>query len=121
MESFGEGHPHHDQVTGMTEFEERVYEAVRSVPRGFAVSYGEVARFIGCRSARAVGAALRRNPSPETTPCYRVVSVDGALTGFFGSSAAASLARKRRLLEADGVGFNVSGRVAKEFLWLWNR
>lgn len=105
----------------MTDFQKRVYEAVRSVPRGFAVSYGEVARFIGCRSARAVGAALRRNPTPETVPCYRVVAADGALTGFFGSSAAASLARKRRFLAADGIGFDVSGRVRKEFLWQWSR
>jgi len=105
----------------MTAFQERVYEAVRSVPRGFAVSYGEVGRCIGCKSARAVGAALRKNPSPEITPCYRVVAANGALTGFFGASAAESLTRKRRLLEADGVEFNAFGRVRKEFLWLWNR
>lgn len=105
----------------MTEFQERVYEAVRSVPRGFAVSYGEVARFIGCGSARAVGAALRRNPSPEIIPCYRVVAADGALVGFFGSTDEASLARKRRFLKADGVAFESSGRVKKESLWQWNR
>lgn len=105
----------------MTDFQKRVYEAARSVPHGFAVSYGEIGRLIGCRCSRAVGAALRRNPTPETIPCYLVVAADGALTGFSGSSSPQSLGRKRRRLEADGVEFDAAGRVKKEFLWHWNR
>ncbi len=95
----------------VTAFQRRVFDAVRGIPRGSVVSYGELARMIGCGCARAVGRALRANPFAPETPCHRVVAADGSLTGFHGRSDAAALARKRALLEAEGVRFDFSGRV----------
>ena len=54
----------------------RVYEAVRRIPRGQVAIYASIANAIGCRSARAIGQALRRNPE---VPCHRVVA---SLGGF---------------------------------------
>ena len=77
-----------------TPFQRRVWAALRSVPFGATVSYGEIAHRIGSPAAvRAVGAANGRNPLPIVVPCHRVVGADGSLTGFGGG-----IARKQWLL-----------------------
>ena len=70
----------------MGEFNDKVYETVRRVPRGKVVSYGQVARLIGQpRKARFVGYAMHGNPDPwdcaaqTGIPCHRVVFKDGGL------------------------------------------
>lgn len=95
----------------MTPFQERVYEAPRKIPRGTVVSYGELARRIGCACPRAVAQALRRNPFAPEVPCHRVVAADGSLTGFAGRSDVAALEKKCRLLESEGVRFKDWSRV----------
>ena len=81
----------------------QVYAATREIPPGTTRSYGEVARQVGrddFDGARAVGAALARNPFPIIVPCHRVVAANGALTGF---SAPGGLETKRRMLELEGA------------------
>lgn len=95
----------------VTVFQQRVYDATRKIPQGRVMTYGELARRIGCGSARAVGQALRVNPFAPEVPCHRVVAADGSLTGFYGKRDAAAFAKKRRLLEAEGVRFTPGGRV----------
>ena len=68
-----------------TEFQISVLEALREIPYGETVSYGEIARRIGRpRAVRAVGAANGRNPLPIVVPCHRVIGSTGDLTGFGG-------------------------------------
>lgn len=68
-----------------TPFREKVWEALRGVPYGTTVGYGEIARRIGKPSAaRAVGGACGSNPLPIFIPCHRIVGANGALTGFGG-------------------------------------
>jgi methylated-DNA-[protein]-cysteine S-methyltransferase len=83
-------------------FRREVYAATRRIPPGTTRSYGDVARAIGHgpETARDVGAALARNPTPILVPCHRVVAADGRLTGF---SAPGGLATKRRMLELEGA------------------
>ena len=88
-----------DAEVHVTPFQRRVYDETRKIPRGTVVSYGELARRIGCGSAQAVGQALRRNPF-----------ADGSLNGFAGERSGAALARKQALLESEGVVV-VDGRV----------
>jgi methylated-DNA-[protein]-cysteine S-methyltransferase len=77
-----------------TPFQERVWSALRAVPFGATISYGELARRIGQPSAaRAVGAANGANPLPIIVPCHRVIGADHSLTGFGGG-----LETKRYLL-----------------------
>jgi len=84
---------------GGTPFERRVWDALRAIPYGTTVSYGEVARRLGdLRATRAVGAANGKNPIPIIVPCHRVIGANGALTGFGGG-----LDRKRWLLEHEGA------------------
>ena len=70
-----------------TEFQRAAWEALRTIPYGSTVSYGEQAERMGDRrKARAVGAANGRNPISIIVPCHRVVGANGALTGFAGGT-----------------------------------
>ena len=82
-----------------TAFQRRVWSALRTIPYGTTVSYGELARRLGdVRATRAVGAANGKNPIPIIVPCHRVIGARGELTGFGGG-----LDRKRWLLEHEGA------------------
>lgn len=81
-----------------TAFQQRVWALLRQIPRGQTRSYGELARELGCPSARAVGGAVGRNPISLLIPCHRVVGADGRLTGYAGG-----LERKERLLRLEGI------------------
>jgi methylated-DNA-[protein]-cysteine S-methyltransferase len=68
-----------------TAFQLAAWRALRAIPYGRTVSYGEQARRLGHPGrARAVGAANGRNPLPIVVPCHRVIGADGSLTGFGG-------------------------------------
>jgi methylated-DNA-[protein]-cysteine S-methyltransferase len=68
-----------------TPFQLAAWQALRTIPYGETISYGEQARRLGDRNlARAVGAANGRNPLPIIVPCHRVVGANGHLTGFGG-------------------------------------
>ena len=80
---------------------ERVYEYVKTVPRGKVVTYGQVAAAIGApRCARQVGWALHVNPEPGVIPCHRVVNREGRLAP---AVACGGEAVQASLLEAEGV------------------
>jgi methylated-DNA-[protein]-cysteine S-methyltransferase len=80
-----------------TDFQRRVWDALRRVPFGATISYAELAARIGAPyAARAVGAALGRNPVAIVVPCHRIIGSSGGLGGFGGG-----LDRKRWLLEHE--------------------
>lgn len=82
-----------------TEFQKRVWQALRRIPAGSTLSYGELARRLGEPAAvRAVGAANGANPVALVVPCHRVIGSDGTLTGYGGG-----LERKRWLLVHERV------------------
>jgi methylated-DNA-[protein]-cysteine S-methyltransferase len=88
----------------LSAFDAEVYAVTRTIPPGSVMTYGAVARHIGHPdAARAVGAALSRNPVPLVVPCHRVVAGDGTLGGF---SANGGVITKRRLLEIEGAPIN---------------
>ena len=77
-----------------SDFEVRVWETLLRIPLGRAATYADVARSIGSpKAARAVGAAVGRNPISFVVPCHRVVGKSGALTGYHWG-----LTRKRAML-----------------------
>ena len=84
-------------TTGGTEFQRRVWAALRDIPAGETRSYGQLAAAIGQPTAvRAVGLANGANPVGIVTPCHRVIGAGGALTGYAGG-----VERKRWLLEHE--------------------
>ena len=80
--------------TGGTDFQRRVWDALRRIPAGTTTSYGQLATAIGRPDAvRAVGLANGANPVVIVVPCHRVIGADGSLTGYGGG-----IERKRWLL-----------------------
>ncbi len=80
-------------------FQLQVWAALRGIACGHTVSYGALAAALGRASAaRAVGAAVGRNPLSVIVPCHRVVGAAGALTGYAGG-----LDRKRWLLHHESA------------------
>jgi len=80
-----------------TDFQQRVWRALRSIPAGKTASYADIARRIDApKSFRAVAQACGANPIALAIPCHRVVRNDGALSGYRWG-----VARKRALLERE--------------------
>jgi methylated-DNA-[protein]-cysteine S-methyltransferase len=88
-----------------SEFQKKVWQALRAIPFGQTRSYLDLAKAVGSsKSARAVGAANSKNPLSIIVPCHRVVGSDGSLTGFAGGleTKAALLALETRPGSIDG-------------------
>ena len=80
---------------------QRVYDFLRTIPKGKVVTYGQIAVYLGDkRLARAVGNALHKNPDPGKYPCYKVVSAQGKLLEHF---AFGGLEGQKSRLEQDGI------------------
>ena len=90
--------------SAITPFQRRVYLELLNVPAGKTITYGELAQRIGCRSAQAVGQALKRNPFAPEVPCHRVVAADGSIGGYFGRREGEMVERKRKLLDEEQLG-----------------
>lgn len=88
-------------VSGGTEFQQRIWEELLWIPCGETRSYGELAKDIRkSKAVRAVGSACGANPIPLLIPCHRVLAASGRIGGFSGG-----IEWKRRLLEIEGVSF----------------
>lgn len=87
--------------TGGTEFQRKVWAALRSIPPGETRAYGDLAAMLKKPSAmRAVGMANGANGIAIVVPCHRVIGADGSLTGYAGG-----LERKRFLLKHEAAAF----------------
>lgn len=85
-----------------TPYQRRVWRALRRIPPGRVLTYGELARRLKT-GARAVGRACQANPMPIVVPCHRVVATDSA-GGFMGRRRGAAIALKRWLLAHERAG-----------------
>jgi len=87
-------------LTGTSDFSQRVYTELRRVKWGETVTYGELAARAGApAAARAIGRIMANNPAPLIIPCHRVVRSDGALGGF---SAPGGVDFKKKMLALEG-------------------
>ncbi len=88
---------------------EKIYEVVKSIPKGSVMTYGQVAALAGNpRWSRVVGYALHVNPDSDKIPCHRVVMRDGSVSSGFAFGGPDV---QRKLLESEGVTFTPEGRV----------
>ena len=84
-----------------TEFQLRVWNFLKNIPRGSVKTYKEVAIAIKCpKSARAVANACGKNPYAPKIPCHRVIRSDGGLGGYSGRGG---IKTKLRLLRSEKV------------------
>lgn len=86
-------------ATNGTPFQREVWRALRDIPVGRTLSYGELAARLGRpKAVRAVGLANGANPIAIVIPCHRVIGADGTLTGYGGG-----IERKRWLVRHEGL------------------
>jgi methylated-DNA-[protein]-cysteine S-methyltransferase len=98
-----------------TEFQVKVWNALRRVKRGSVRTYAGIALDVGSpRGMRAVGMANRENPLAIVVPCHRIVAQGLAIGGYSGG-----LPMKRHLLELEGVRVD-AGKVIPGQLELWD-
>lgn len=89
----------------ITDFQRKVYLALLDVPSGATISYKELGKRIGCKSAQAIGQALKRNPFAPEVPCHRVIASDGSIGGFHGHREGEMVEKKRRMLQEECGSF----------------
>src|SRR5216110_2605561 len=96
-----------------------IYAVIRRIPRGRVATYGQIATLAGLDGhARQVGYALHALPSGSGLPWHRVINAKGEISP---RSAGDSHELQRMLLEAEGVKFDLAGRVElKRFRWSAN-
>ncbi|HVJ54329.1 MAG TPA: methylated-DNA--[protein]-cysteine S-methyltransferase [Aliidongia sp.] len=88
-------------MTGVPDFNVRVYQIARAIPPGETLTYGEIAKRLGDPLlARDVGQALGQNPFAPVVPCHRVLAAGGKMGGF---SAPGGVETKRRMLQIEGA------------------
>jgi len=91
----------------ITPFQNRVYEAIKLIPKGQVTTYKLLTEHLQCGSCQAVGQALKRNPYAPDVPCHRVVKSDLTLGGYQGEFNS----KKEEMLKAEGVTI-LNGRVS---------
>lgn len=90
-----------EKDTHITSFQRKVYLALLDVPRGTTISYKQLGKKIGCKSAQAIGQALKRNPFAPHVPCHRVIASDGSIGGFHGQREGEMIDKKMKLLKEE--------------------
>ncbi len=80
---------------------EKVYEFLRTIPKGKVVTYGQIAEHLGNKKlARVIGNILHDNPDEDKYPCYKVVNGKGNLSKQF---AFGGIERQKEKLEKEGI------------------
>ncbi len=79
-----------------------VYQLVSFIPQGKVLTYGQIAKFLGVKSARTIGQILHQNPQPNNIPCHRVVFSDGSLSKKYAFGGKKEQEKK---LKEEGVNF----------------
>jgi methylated-DNA-protein-cysteine methyltransferase-like protein len=98
-------------------YRERVYRIVRSIPRGRVMTYGQLAEILGDGyTPRTVGFVM--HGSNDKTPWHRVINAQGACST---GGVVLPHDKQQRMLEAEGVCFNERGRCdLRTYLWIPN-
>lgn len=90
---------------------EQIYTIVAQIPAGRVTTYGRIARMTEGATARMVGSAMRQLPDGHRLPWYRVISASRQVADHGGAQ------RQHEQLRAEGVVFDVKGRVPTHLMW----
>ena len=94
----------------MSDFNQKVYEVVKNIPKGKVMTYKQIAEKLNSRAYQAIGQALKNNPDPKNIPCHRVIKSNGEIGGYFGHINDDLSKKKEELLENEGARI-VNGKV----------
>jgi methylated-DNA-[protein]-cysteine S-methyltransferase len=82
----------------MSDFNQRCYTLLKKIPKGYVVTYGDIAHALTTKAYQAVGNAMASNPDPIIIPCHRVVKANGEVGNY-----ALGIAKKIELLNNEGI------------------
>jgi methylated-DNA-[protein]-cysteine S-methyltransferase len=87
-----------------TKFQIKVWEFLKTIPKGTVTTYSKVAKAIGYpKAVRAVANAIGNNPNPIIIPCHRVVRANGTIGGYSGIGG---IKKKKELLRKENIKLN---------------
>ena len=87
-----------------TKFQTKVWEFIKTIPKGRLTTYSKVAKAIGYPEAvRAVANAIGNNPNPIIVPCHRVIRANGTIGGYSGIGG---IKKKKELLRKENIKLN---------------
>ena len=87
-----------------TKFQIKVWEFLKTIPKGKVTTYSKVAKAIGYpKAARVVANAIGNNPNPIIVPCHRVIRADGTIGGYSGIGG---IKKKKALLKKENIKLN---------------
>ena len=82
---------------------EKIYSALKKIPKGKVSTYKEIADFVGLKSYRGAGQIIAHNPNAPEVPCHRIVMSDGKLGGYaFGIKKKIEILKKEGVMIANG-------------------
>ena len=87
-----------------TKFQIKVWEFLKTIPKGKVTTYSKVAKAIGYpKAARAVANAIGNNPNPIIVPCHSVIRANGTIGGYSGIGG---IKKKKVLLKKENIKLN---------------
>jgi methylated-DNA-[protein]-cysteine S-methyltransferase len=87
-----------------TKFQIKVWEFLKTIPKGTVTTYSKVAKSIGYpKAVRAVANAVGNNPNPIIVPCHRVIRANGTIGGYSGIGG---IKKKKALLKKENIQLN---------------
>jgi methylated-DNA-[protein]-cysteine S-methyltransferase len=87
-----------------TKFQIKVWEFLKTIPKGTVTTYSKVAKSIGYpKAVRAVANAVGNNPNPIIVPCHRVIRANGTIGGYSGTGG---IKKKKELLRKENIKIN---------------
>ena len=81
------------------------------IPEGKVSTYKELAKYLNCNSAQAIGQALKKNPFAPQVPCHRVIKSDLSLGGYHGALEGEKVDKKIALLKQEGIILDDNNRL----------
>ncbi|MCM8530906.1 MAG: MGMT family protein [Lentisphaeraceae bacterium] len=89
----------------VTDFQSKVYDALKLIPEGRVTTYKLLGKFIDCKSSQAIGQALKKNPFAPEVPCHRVIKTDLKIGGYYGEVVGEKISDKLKILKSEGIVF----------------
>jgi methylated-DNA-[protein]-cysteine S-methyltransferase len=101
----------------MKGYENKIYDLLKTVPKGKITTYKSLASYFNLKAYRAVGKIMNKNPYAPIVPCHRVILSSGEIGGF-----ARGKEKKMEMLKSEGIEFLENGKIdLKKFEHKFNK
>ncbi|MAG45645.1 MAG: cysteine methyltransferase [Nanoarchaeota archaeon] len=82
---------------------ESIYKLCKQIPKGKISTYKELGKTLNIKAYQAIGRALKKNPDPENTPCFKIIKSNGEIGGYAGKITGKKIEEKIKRLKSEGI------------------